>query len=1397
MSGSRTPGSSGLLLLLSFFGMIALLIGNLSTPALAQGSGLALQNFDATGRPDGWSVVNTPSDGPGWSFNNPGGRANETGGAGNMAIADSDQAGLGVAMDTQLRTPTFSLSGLNNPRLQFRTFFKSCGSSTADVDISTNNGASWTNVWRTTNGVNGLVTVDLSPFANQANVILRFRYYNATWAWYWQLDDIRVSEITAPAAPSGLSATVNASEVALSWQAVSAAAGYTVQRSDDSVNFTNLTALTDRSTSYTDSSVNCNTNYTYRVVATNVAGNAPSNPVAANTAACAQTSLTEAFTTVAPTPPPGWSVENNGRADGWTFNAGGRAGELGIVGDNFAIADNLNGVSETMDSELRSPPLNLNGQAAVKLSFRTFFFNLGDALADLDVSSDGGTSWTNVWRATSSINNVPLRTISLDLSATAGNRSNVILRFRLHNSTGTGLWIVDDVALTAEGAPAAPTNLSASLDASGAVKLTWNGTAPGYLVERAPRNSTSFTQIAEVSNQATTLTDVTVAANTNYDYRVRARNGAGTSAPSNIAQITSGNRVVRTINMSLSYYDTAANAIARREAIQNNLRYFADAIYEMSNGANRLGRVEIYTNGAFADRADIVWVANCWPNAHIAGYGTPGLRIEHCDQFGNTSFIGDDSGQRSGGYTLGHEMGHYFYSLYDEYSGNSAVGQWLGAPISGDTAVERSVMNSQWRAVEGDLAGDFDWLNFSTALNNTNNTAQHRVYGASAWETLARPLSADPRDGQRSTVPQRLYHPELIAAAPLPNNTPNTELKNNPAARNNAREALQFAWVGAAAVGPNILQQTDSDFVRQFVVDVSANTSPSQLAAIQAVLKTQVERAAFGDVISLISYADTATVVLSPTVIIDASSRFTIQNALDNLRSDFYFEPQPGTGTAMGEALQLAIAAEIPDGVTRAVYLFSAAVHTGSVHPASLIGAYQAQAVAIYGFDLGFDEALTSELLNLAEATEGEYFSAADLIDLQLAVSSANQLASPQVSIDITSGSGSASSSTSFSQTLTLDATIGTLNLDLLYQGSVEDALISLIQPDGTPAQVSFERFSVGDDLSNLNGQYTLASAQVVAPAPGAWKLIVESSFEALDIVFWASGEAKVGTTTFSARIDSLGGEQVQYPDPILIVASISKAFPITKVGIRGVVTAPDGSSSAVTLRDDGVAPDHLAGDGYYSAIIDYRGDGEYLVEVFFDNNQGNAELTEEAVAPSPDPDGNAREAQRTPVAGNFERYASLSILVSGSQDDDHADDIDGATLIRVDNSGVNGRIDFADDFDVFQLDVPADYSGALILRVARLALGMDPYVYAFAADDSWELEQFLEIEPTSDSFLSVSLPPSAGKTVYIVVAHLDEEASQGLYELSVGPGLTSEAVLGTSCLPKPTDKLYLPLIRR
>ncbi|WP_333691973.1 choice-of-anchor X domain-containing protein, partial [Chloroflexus sp.] len=244
------------------------------------------------------------------------------------------------------------------------------------------------------------------------------------------------------------------------------------------------------------------------------------------------------------------------------------------------------------------------------------------------------------------------------------------------------------------------------------------------------------------------------------------------------------------INLSISMHDNPPPD--RRQRYEEMIRYFADAVFEMSNGAHTLGTVTFYLNGAWHDKADIVWVKeSCHPNAHVSGYGIPGLRIEMCDQFSSVNYL-----QRieDGGYTLAHEFGHYFYGLYDEYAGKDVCNSknpWL--PCKDDTAVVHSIMNSQWKATNG----NYKWLNFSVAQNNTRNTAQHRMYEASGWETLARPPERDPRHSAW-VFPTRRFCPNLAAVAPGPNQLPRIDL-TRPEDRDRARSNLRIVWADATA----------------------------------------------------------------------------------------------------------------------------------------------------------------------------------------------------------------------------------------------------------------------------------------------------------------------------------------------------------------------------------------------------------------------------------------------------------------------------------------------------------------------------------------------------------------------------------------------------------------------
>jgi N-acetylneuraminic acid mutarotase len=150
-----------------------------------------VQPFDATSTPSGWTVANATANG-GWGFDDPHPRGNNTGGSGGFAMIDSDQLGSGKAEDTTLTTPVTDFSGTANPDLSFDTDYKGFTNGYADVDVTVDGGATWTNLWHhSTDSVTGPAHVDLAmpQAAGKSATQVRFHYVG-TWAYWWELDNV-------------------------------------------------------------------------------------------------------------------------------------------------------------------------------------------------------------------------------------------------------------------------------------------------------------------------------------------------------------------------------------------------------------------------------------------------------------------------------------------------------------------------------------------------------------------------------------------------------------------------------------------------------------------------------------------------------------------------------------------------------------------------------------------------------------------------------------------------------------------------------------------------------------------------------------------------------------------------------------------------------------------------------------------------------------------------------------------------------------------------------------------------------------------------------------------------------------------------------------------------------
>jgi cysteine-rich repeat protein len=152
-----------------------------------------------------WTVVDNAGLGIVWSsVAGSGIGSNFTGGAGDAASVSSD-ASPGD-FDTELHSNSFSLVGYTGATLEYLVDYQNFGFlDFLNLDISTDGGNSWTNLlgWNEDHPVGGLfnasgeqVSIDLSHYAGEADVKLRWHYFDPTsndWDWYAQIDDVSLA----------------------------------------------------------------------------------------------------------------------------------------------------------------------------------------------------------------------------------------------------------------------------------------------------------------------------------------------------------------------------------------------------------------------------------------------------------------------------------------------------------------------------------------------------------------------------------------------------------------------------------------------------------------------------------------------------------------------------------------------------------------------------------------------------------------------------------------------------------------------------------------------------------------------------------------------------------------------------------------------------------------------------------------------------------------------------------------------------------------------------------------------------------------------------------------------------------------------------------------------------
>ena len=377
---------------------------------------------------------------------------------------------------------------------------------------------------------------------------------------------LSIATLASVDAPSNLTATdASATQVNLSWTASSSTVtGYNVYRSStsgsESTTPINSSPLSSTATSYQDTTVVAGNTYYYTVKAVNgPATSAASNEAhvtVASTAATTEVDLTGLYNLT--------GITDDGTTFGGGFDGDGNAlseTQVGTTqtwnGTTFAIApaganNVIQATGQTLDlpsgsfSQVEFLAAGVNGNQPNQ----TFTVNYTDGTSTTVTQSISDWHMPQGYTGESSVLSTPYRNTSTGGRDNKGpfdiygysiavNSAKTIASITLPDNKNVEVLSISMVA-----AVAAPTDLTATAESTGAINLAWTaatGTITGYNVYRgttAGGESTTPINSSPLAATATSYSDTTAVAGNTYFYVVKAINTPAVSAASNEANAT-------------------------------------------------------------------------------------------------------------------------------------------------------------------------------------------------------------------------------------------------------------------------------------------------------------------------------------------------------------------------------------------------------------------------------------------------------------------------------------------------------------------------------------------------------------------------------------------------------------------------------------------------------------------------------------------------------------------------------------------------------------------------------------------------------------------------------------------------------------------------------------------
>lgn len=625
-------------------------------------------------------------------------------------------------------------------------------------------------------------------------------------------------------------------------------------------------------------------------------------------------------------------------------------------------------------------------------------------------------------------------------------------------------------------------------------------------------------------------------------------------------------------------------------------------LYDATDGHMKIGTVRFYVYCQRAMRRSEIWVESGLGGAS-APYGAYGKN--NGEHILLSEIHKEDTATRRGYLGIVHELGHYVFSLRDEYGGD----------VDGMSPPGGQYM---WKNNQVTVAGGGEAFYCSSEVNGSSCIMDA---GTTITSAFSRTEWCCPSDHVVSTPlyvwVENVDNPSQPSVSRTIANLQEHD-SVHPGASTNDCWSVVADYLGLSSVpnppvdsppsGSPIPDFYDMGTTSRFVLcmDISGSmSSDNRLEVAKEGAMLLVDKALFpwaqegiqfpGDELALVAFESNVTVPYPINEMALPADKDAINQQIAAL--------QPLDMTAMGDGLRqslLQLQGQGSAGCMEAIILLSDGYHNwGSEEPDSVLPDVVSRKAII--FTVGVGPTVDSSLLaNLATETDGSTYHARDSSDVQGVF--LNLVSDMNGHATLTTAKRQLEEGGQSTTLVYVDPTINGLSFNVTGEAGFVSSLTS---PSGEVSSAQYQAPGVTYKEIGLTQIYEVQGAET-----GTWAVGVTRTARGLaqfDLVVVADS-----FDILTPRLDVGGPHEVDFTtDPnveLLVTAAASEGGTIIGAHVMADVERPDGHSITIPLHDDGMAShgDAFASDGIYSTLWDqYSGDGVYIFTVRADTTGG------------------------------------------------------------------------------------------------------------------------------------------------------------------------------------------------